>query len=141
MRQQSIGASWYGQLTGLTVNTTPPGLQTRASSGTQSHGLRTCSITWPETTMSYVPSGALFAYRMSSRTSIHCRGQYPTGAHHARPLVTPDRGGPCDIRSYLSTVRGRIPIRPELQYPRAIGEEANEMLSKDQDTVRMHLAS
>src|ERR1035441_309147 len=36
--QQSIGASWYGQLTGTIVMTNPSGLQTRASSRIQIQG-------------------------------------------------------------------------------------------------------
>ena len=44
-RQQSTGVSRQGQLTGLIVMTSPRGLQTRASSSIQIHGLRTCSST------------------------------------------------------------------------------------------------
>src|SRR5204863_7902703 len=57
MRQQSIGASWYGQLTWLIVTTNPPGRFARATSRIQTQILRTCSITWPEKTRSYAPSG------------------------------------------------------------------------------------
>jgi len=52
MRQQSIGASWKGQLAGAIVTTRPPGLATRATSGIHRQIFATCSITWPESTTS-----------------------------------------------------------------------------------------